>query len=399
MKISKRAGSYVTVRDLIDEVGRDAVRYFFLMRKGDSQLVFDVDLARSQSDENPVYYIQMAHARLSRHLPRRRDRPGDDRRGAASISRCSTLPEEQELMKALLDFPSLVAGAAEALEPHRVATYLHDTAGQDSPLVSQGARAQRAGADHARAARARARGADRAPERARPARHHRAGADVARARPGVERRGSIAVDAALQIPRFAVTTTLHSTRPPMTVLVVGSVALDSVETPFGKADNVLGGSGTFFSASASHLSPVQLVGVVGDDYPIDKLEPLRAARRRPRGTRAGGRRRRSAGADATATISTPPRRSRRTSACSRISARRFPSSSATRRSSSSRNIDPRLQLDVLHAGRASPKLVACDTMNFWIESRRPDLLELLEHVDLITLNDGEARQLTDEAIS
>src|SRR5690606_35697899 len=64
VKISKRAGSYVTVRDLIDEVGRDAVRYFFLMRKGDSQLVFDVDLARSQSEENPVYYIQMAHARV-----------------------------------------------------------------------------------------------------------------------------------------------------------------------------------------------------------------------------------------------------------------------------------------------------------------------------------------------
>ena len=65
VKISKRAGSYVTVRDLVDEVGRDAVRYFFLMRKGESQLVFDVDLARSQSEENPVYYIQMAHARLS----------------------------------------------------------------------------------------------------------------------------------------------------------------------------------------------------------------------------------------------------------------------------------------------------------------------------------------------
>src|SRR5690606_5097663 len=64
VKVYKRAGSYVTVRDLIDEVGRDAVRYFFLMRKGDSQLVFDVDLARSQSEENPVYYIQMAHARM-----------------------------------------------------------------------------------------------------------------------------------------------------------------------------------------------------------------------------------------------------------------------------------------------------------------------------------------------
>jgi arginyl-tRNA synthetase len=128
VKLSKRAGSYVTVRDLIDEVGRDAVRYFFLMRKGDSQLSFDVDLARSQSEENPVYYIQMAHARLS----------GIFRVGEIDPASISTdidfarlsLPEETELMKALLDFPALVAGAAEALEPHRVATYLHDTAGK-----------------------------------------------------------------------------------------------------------------------------------------------------------------------------------------------------------------------------------------------------------------------------
>ena len=126
VKISKRAGSYVTVRDLIDEVGRDAVRYFFLMRKGDSQLTFDVDLARTQSEENPVYYIQMAHARLS----------GIFRVGeidpAAIDTRASleplTLPEEQELIKALVDFPSIVQGAAAALEPHRIANYLHDLA-------------------------------------------------------------------------------------------------------------------------------------------------------------------------------------------------------------------------------------------------------------------------------
>jgi arginyl-tRNA synthetase len=128
VKISKRAGSYVTVRDLIDEVGRDAVRYFFLMRKGDSQLSFDVDLARSQSEENPVYYIQMAHARMSGIF-----RVGEI--DPASIDASAdlsvlTLPEETELMKALLDFPALVSGAAEALEPHRVATYLHDTAGK-----------------------------------------------------------------------------------------------------------------------------------------------------------------------------------------------------------------------------------------------------------------------------
>ncbi len=127
VKISKRAGSYVTVRDLIDWVGRDAVRYFFLMRKGDSQLVFDVDLARSQSEENPVYYIQMAHARMS----------GIFRVGEIDLQTVTgtgvnygklSEPEEQEVVKALLDFPAMVAGAAEALEPHRVATYLLSTA-------------------------------------------------------------------------------------------------------------------------------------------------------------------------------------------------------------------------------------------------------------------------------
>jgi len=127
VKISKRAGSYVTVRDLVDEVGRDAVRYFFLMRKGDSQLVFDVDLARAQSDENPVYYIQMAHARMS----------GIFRVGEIDVATISgraadlsllELPEEQELIKSLLDYPRLVSDAAEALEPNRVATYLLELA-------------------------------------------------------------------------------------------------------------------------------------------------------------------------------------------------------------------------------------------------------------------------------
>ncbi len=129
VKISKRAGSYVTVRDLIDEVGRDAVRYFFLMRKGDSQLVFDVDLARSQSEENPVYYIQMAHARLSGIF-----RVGeiDPATITADGVQWEALAEdaERELVKSLLDYPRLVAGAAEALEPHRVAAYLLETARQ-----------------------------------------------------------------------------------------------------------------------------------------------------------------------------------------------------------------------------------------------------------------------------
>ena len=127
VKISKRAGSYVTVRDLINEVGRDAVRYFFLMRKSDSQLIFNVDLAASQSEENPVYYIQMAHARMCGIF-----RVGEVDRESfdASKTDLSVLKEkeEQDLIKALVDFPAQVAGAAESLEPHRITTYLHETA-------------------------------------------------------------------------------------------------------------------------------------------------------------------------------------------------------------------------------------------------------------------------------
>jgi arginyl-tRNA synthetase len=113
----------------VDDVGRDAVRYFFLMRKGDSQLSFDVDLARSQSEENPVYYIQMAHARLAGIFRVGGIDPSSVTAEGVDFSQLA-LPEEVELMKALLDFPAAVASAADALEPHRVATYLHDTAGR-----------------------------------------------------------------------------------------------------------------------------------------------------------------------------------------------------------------------------------------------------------------------------
>lgn len=127
MKISKRAGSYVTVRDLVDEVSRDAVRYFFLMRKGDSQLVFDVDLARSQSEENPVYYIQMAHARISGIFRVGEIDPASVTGAGVELGVLSE-PEERELIKALLDFPGLVSLSAESLEPHRIASYLLETA-------------------------------------------------------------------------------------------------------------------------------------------------------------------------------------------------------------------------------------------------------------------------------
>lgn len=127
VKISKRAGSYVTVRDLVDEVGRDAVRYFFLMRKADSQLIFDVDLARSQSEENPVYYIQMAHARVSGIFRVGVIDPSSVSCDGVDLSLLSE-DSERELGQALLDYPRLLAGAAASREPHRVAAYLLETA-------------------------------------------------------------------------------------------------------------------------------------------------------------------------------------------------------------------------------------------------------------------------------
>src|SRR5919202_2015173 len=181
----------------------------------------------------------------------------------------------------------------------------------------------------------------------------------------------------------------------MTALVVGSVALDSVETPFGKAENVLGGSATFFSASASMLTPVQLVGVVGSDYPVDQLEPLArrgvdlAGLERADGESFRWRGRYRHDLNTAETLET------RLGVFSHFRPK-IPAKFQRAPFVFLGNIDPRLQLDVLRQVER-PKLVACDTMNFWIESRRSDLLELLGHVDLITLNDAEARQLTEEA--
>jgi len=180
----------------------------------------------------------------------------------------------------------------------------------------------------------------------------------------------------------------------MPVLVVGSVALDSVETPFGKADDVLGGSATFFAAAASLLTPVQLVGVVGTDYPMEKLESL-AARgvdlaglERADGPSFRWRGRYHHDLNAAETLET------HLGVFSRFSPK-IPEQFREAPFVFLGNIDPRLQLDVLNQVER-PRLVACDTMNFWIQSRRPDLLELLRKVDLVTLNDGEARQLSEK---
>jgi sugar/nucleoside kinase (ribokinase family) len=179
----------------------------------------------------------------------------------------------------------------------------------------------------------------------------------------------------------------------MPLLVVGSVALDSVETPFGKADDVLGGSAVFFSASASQLSPVQVVGVVGDDYPFDKLEPLTKRKvdlsgiERAKGSSFRWRGRYRHDLNVAETLET------HLGVFSHFSPK-IPAQFRKAAFVFLGNIDPRLQLDVLTQVE-KPRLVACDTMNFWIESRRPDLVTLLGRVDCIMLNDGEARQLTD----
>ena len=129
VKISKRAGSYVTLRDLMDEVGRDATRYFLIARKSDSQLVFDVDLARSQSNDNPVYYIQYAHARVCSVLRQAAEKgfTFDQQDGLANLTRLDT-EHEQILLTELAKYPELVDTAATHLEPHLLAIGLRELA-------------------------------------------------------------------------------------------------------------------------------------------------------------------------------------------------------------------------------------------------------------------------------
>jgi arginyl-tRNA synthetase len=129
VKLSKRAGSYLTLRDLIDEAGRDATRYFLLARKSDSQLVFDIDLARAQTNDNPVYYIQYAHARVASVMRQLVER-GLAWNRANGIEHLAKLDgeTEQALMVELSRFPEVVESAGQNLEPHLVATYLRELA-------------------------------------------------------------------------------------------------------------------------------------------------------------------------------------------------------------------------------------------------------------------------------
>ncbi|WP_249978412.1 arginine--tRNA ligase [Vreelandella olivaria] len=130
VKLSKRAGSYVTVRDLIDEVGRDATRFFLAARRADSQLTFDIDLARSQSNDNPVYYIQYAHARVCSMLRKAEDAGQPFNHGLA-LANLAMLDSDQEkaVLNRLARYPEVVENATKNREPQQVAQYLLDLAG------------------------------------------------------------------------------------------------------------------------------------------------------------------------------------------------------------------------------------------------------------------------------
>jgi arginyl-tRNA synthetase len=126
VKMSKRSGEFVTLRDLYEEVGVDAARYFFLMRKGASPLDFDLDLAKRQTDENPVFYVQMAHARLS-GIFRTAERAPETVTGALDLAALPA-PQDAELLKKMVTFPEVVDKAAREREPHRITVFLHEYA-------------------------------------------------------------------------------------------------------------------------------------------------------------------------------------------------------------------------------------------------------------------------------
>ena len=137
VKISKRAGSYVTVRDLIEwsgtgdiVKGRDAVRFFLISRKADTEFVFDVDVALAQTDENPVYYVQMAHARISRVLSQFSSDEAELAKLADTDLSLLTAPREASLLAKLAEYPEMLEKALDELGPHQVAFYLRDLAGE-----------------------------------------------------------------------------------------------------------------------------------------------------------------------------------------------------------------------------------------------------------------------------
>ena len=176
------------------------------------------------------------------------------------------------------------------------------------------------------------------------------------------------------------------------LLVVGSIALDSVATPFGQTADAPGGSAVFFSAAGAILHPVQVVGVVGTDFPPDALKTLEA-----RGVDLSGVER-APGESFRWKAKYSYDLSSRETLETRLGVFADFRPKLPPRFQDSRyvflgNIDPELQLGVLDQVK-SPELVACDTMNYWIHSKRDVLLELLRHTDILMVNDSEARELS-----
>jgi sugar/nucleoside kinase (ribokinase family) len=178
----------------------------------------------------------------------------------------------------------------------------------------------------------------------------------------------------------------------MSILVVGSVALDRIETPFGLADRAVGGAATYFAAAASLFHPVQLVGVVGDDFPEGALDFLVA-----RGVDLDGLER-APGESFYWAGRYEYDMNTRTTLETRLGVfgefrPRLPETFRDAEWVFLANIDPELQLEVLDQVQA-PRFVACDTMNYWIEAKPAELRELLARVDCVLLNDSEARELS-----
>jgi sugar/nucleoside kinase (ribokinase family) len=180
----------------------------------------------------------------------------------------------------------------------------------------------------------------------------------------------------------------------MSILCVGSVALDSVETPFGKADRVVGGSAVYFTAAATLFNSVQVVGVVGEDYPLEKLDFLRG-----RGADLSGIERRKGESFFWAgryhfDLNTRDTLETKLGVFADFEPK-IPDAFRGARYVFLGNIDPVLQHDVLDQVE-SPDVVACDTMNYWIDSSRAALLDLLGRVRILIVNDEEVRQLAGE---
>jgi arginyl-tRNA synthetase len=140
--MSKRAGTFVTLRDLLEEVSADAVRFTMLMRKSDAQMEFDLDQAMAQTRENPVFYVQYAHARCRSVLRAAAEMLGAEAAEPAALATADLAPlddaQELALIRRLIAWPRLIEGAALAREPHRVAFYLYELAGEFHMLWNKG---------------------------------------------------------------------------------------------------------------------------------------------------------------------------------------------------------------------------------------------------------------------